>query len=169
LLNFAQKITVSEDIPTYLIKFAEFTLEILIERSMNCADQSLFLKEFKTIEELVLLLRKNIPAIDLSILEKKFSRLISNLADSLTPGFEENYIRNICHIIKTCRDSGIQPELTRAQNVIFKLLKEELNRAYRVLEKDKDFSGLKRIRLLINLASMLQINVEIFKEAFFAL
>ena len=78
-------------------------------------------------------------------------------------------ISRIAQIVENCRHIGLHPELTRAQNAVFELLHRELPRAYQELRERGDLASLDTIRLLITLAGLLEINVERFKERFFAL
>lgn len=105
--------------------------------------------------------------------------LVSRLAESLErdgpqrgrpePEGEERSARAILRLLELARKTGLEVDLTRAQNAVFRLLQSEPACRRPRLESGGSLNGLKRVRLLIGLASRIGINVERFKEIFFSI
>ncbi len=168
LLEFAYSISTHGALPPRLVKLAELTLEILIERITTRPTPEFFERDLPQIGALVQLMQANRLSVNQEFLERRLSGLLATMSEGLGDGLPAERIRRIAQIVESCRRIGLQPELTRAQNVVFELLQRELPRAHQELRERGDLGSLETIRLLIRLAGLLEINVERFKERFFA-
>jgi hypothetical protein len=110
---------------------------------------------------------------------RTLTHLVSRLAESLERDGpqrsrperdgEERSVRAILRQLELARKTGLEVDLTRAQNAVFRLLQSEPAGRRPQLESGGSLNGLKRMRLLIGLASRIGINVERFKEMFFSI
>lgn len=156
LLEFARGI--GEPLPPSLARLSELALEIMVERIANHPGQEFFDQELPRIDRLAQLMRQNSLSIDQANLEKRLSRLISALAESLPEAQGERPLLNLCSVLKACRRIGLKPELTRAQNTVLALLNRGLGQDR--LAGEAEAAGARRVRSLAALASALQISVE---------
>ncbi|MBN1698372.1 MAG: DUF3536 domain-containing protein [Spirochaetales bacterium] len=164
-LVYLKKMNVSG--PHTIIDLAELLIDRMLEQLLN--DRTVVPSEatLGRIKDLMLFANEYELNVDIDSLKTKVSSIISYQAERLTDMIEEEPTRIIIHLLETCRRFGSEPEITRAQDRVFQLLKAAEHAASRVLDGKMDFSVLNRIRRLIKLGATLGFDVEKHKENFF--
>jgi alpha-amylase/alpha-mannosidase (GH57 family) len=155
--------------PKTIIELAELLIDRILEKSLN--DPTVVPSEttLQRIKDLVIFTNEYELSVDIESLKQKISAIISYQANKLTNAIEEEPTRVIIHLLETCRQFGNEPEITKAQDRVFQLLRSIKNNSLKKIEEKKDFTALNRIRRLIKLGATLGFDVEKHKEYFFVI
>lgn len=155
--------------PKTIIELAELLIDRIFEKIL--VDPTIIPpeSELRQVKNLVIFTKEYELSVDIESLKKKISAMITYQTGRLTEKIEEETTSVIVHLLETCREFGTEPEITRAQDRIFQLLKASKNYSLDKIEKEKDFKGFNKLRRLIKLGSLLGFDVEEYKNKFFGI
>jgi hypothetical protein len=153
--------------PKTIIELAELLIDRIFEKILVNPTIIPPESELKQVKELVIFTNRYDLSVDIESLNKKISAMITYQTNRLTGNIEEETTNVIVHLLETCREFGAEPEITRAQDRIFQLLKAGKQYSLEKFEAERDFKRFNRLRRLIKLGSLLGFDVEEYKNKFF--
>ncbi len=134
--------------------------------SSSAAPSPLEPKALETIRGYLKTAREHQLDIDYPGIQNRFSHLIAREVELLRDNLSSRRIEYVFNLLQTGRESGIEPEMTYAQNKAFFLIKERQETCFRELKKES-FAAWKKLKYLIRMGEIFGIDTDYLKKRLF--
>lgn len=115
------------------------------------------------LEEILILAKERNIEYNHELVEKQIGHSLTKRVNMLTHSLDNDSVDYIYRILKALRRGGIEPNVTIPQNIVFSIIQEKAPLFEQSMEEG-EITGLRKMRKLIKLGSILNIEVENLKK-----
>ena len=150
-----------------IVKTAEFAITCILTDLFANHQHDISEDRIDTIEETLVFAKEMGLEYNRETVEKQIADSVSEHLYSLQTDLDDKTVGYVYHLLKAVRNGGIEPDLSVPQNIIFSIITDQVPSFYEELEKG-DVEGLKKLKRIIKIGSILNIDVEGIKELILA-
>jgi hypothetical protein len=150
-----------------IVKTAEFVITCILTDLFTNHHRDISEERIDKIEETLVFAKEMGLEYNRETVEKQIAHSVSEHLYSLQTDLDDKTVGYVYRLLKAVRNGGIEPDLSVPQNIIFSIIKEQVPSFYEELEKG-DVEGLKKLKRIIKIGSILNIDVEDIKELILA-